>query len=446
MPATAQSTTLPEGSVINNCGTIKCTKDNTNEDDTMVKAAEKTRVEGDHCPKYFKGDKIYAKDNGVIYLGIIKCSAFRSSEEKTFWEYHVHFQGWSLRHDKWLLEDVIRPDTDEEARRLADVSKQKSLVLDREKKEKKAQAERCKKERKNLAVKGDRVGSTTSLGKKRKQNVHEPCNIVVTMEQYCSLPFTLQTILIDDRRKVTRIGRHVTQGYDPALCEDWTPPRFVHNIPVTTSVKDILNSFVRDKLKKDKDGNNVAGGKEARSDEYQNFSTEMSSLFDNMLPKYLLFKQERAQYLSLLKQQRNQPNVSGLHQTKGTRISPYRMSDLYGGEFLLRMLVRLPLVLSSIECVSSELLASKRNNPNECTLPLLEQWSTPYQKHNHSLGKCIAELIVYIQSNANNLLKGIYREPRKEEWTQYERTFAKNCTEQTENQQTFAENCVKPTI
>jgi len=430
----------------NECGTTICTKENVDENDTMVRASDKTLVEGDQGPKYFKGDKIYAKDNGEVYLATIKCSAFRSSVENSFWEYHVHFLGWSARHDKWLLEDLIRPDTDEEMRRLADDSKQKSFEQYREKKEKKAQLEKCKKERKNLTVKEDRFGGTASLGKKRKQNGHEPCNMVVTMEKYCSLPFTLQIILIEDRRKVTRKGRHVTQGYDPVLCEDWTPPRFVHNIPVTISVKDILKVFVKEKLKRVKKGSTVIENKEKGMDEYEKLSIDMASLFDIMLPKYLLFKEERAQYLSLIKQQRKQPNVPGIYHTTDSRVLPYRMSELYGGEFLLRMLVRLPLVFSSFESVSAELLSSELNNSSERTHPLLEQWNTLYQKHNHSLGTYITELIVYLQSNVKTLFRGIYREPRKEEWTHNERVFAKSCIKQTNDGETLAENHVKPTV
>jgi len=394
---------------------------------TMVKDSEQSPVEGDHCPKYFKGDKIYAEDSGSTYQAIIRCSAFRSSEEKTYWEYHVHFQGWSLRHDRWLQEDSIRPDSDEEARKLADMSKQRALEQ-RERKVKMAQIEKGRKDRKHVKVKGDRLHlASPAPGKKRKQSVHEPYAKILTMEQYCTLPFTLQRILIDDRRTVTRIGWHVTQGYDPVLCEDWTPPRFVHKIPVTISVKRILEAFVEMKLKQSKDDITVADNEETTRDKYQKFSTDMASLFDVMLPKYLLFTQERAQYLSFLAPQVEQETGPGSQQIIKNRTSHCRMSKVYGGEFLLRMLTRLPLVFSSIESVSSDLLTEKYDNSRKHTHALLKQWIIPYQKHNQSLGRHIAELIIYLQNNVKNLFKGTYRNPSLQEWTDNERAFAKKC-------------------
>lgn len=379
----------------------------------MTKDSKQSPVENDHCPKYFKGDKVYAADSGETYQAIIRCSAFRSLEGTTFWEYHVHFQGWSVRHDRWLQEDSIRPDSDEEARRLANISIQKGLEQ-KERRAKITQTERDRKEKKHLKAKEDKLGST-SPAKKRKQSVLESITKVLTMAEYCTLPFTLQIILVNDSRKVTRIGRYVTQGYDPISHENWAPPRLVHNIPATTSVNDILTTFVKN-VNHLEDDLNMARNEEARRIEYHKFSADMASLFNIMLPKYLLFKQERAQYLSLMQQGESQNDLGC-------------MSNVYGGEFLLRMLIRLPLIFSSITSVSSESLSERSNISSESTYPLLEQWRTGYQKH-HSLGRHIAKLIVYLQGRPK-LFKGDYRKPSPIEWTNDERAFAETCAKPT---------------
>ena len=348
--------------------------------------------------------KVFAREKGQIYEATIKkinAKVTLYDDEKNYMEYLVHFKGWSQRHNKWMRESNILPNTEENSR-LAAESKQKmndELNDRKEKKLKKLQAEKEKKER-----------------KKRKPKRKEEPQEVFTMEQNCELPFTLKTILVDDRSKVTRLGRYVAEGYDPdqLLCSNWVPPRLVHILPATVTVEMILRAFAKFKIKairKKKENDEPFTEEEAKEAlEFKAFSKEMIALFNTMLPKFLLYTQERNQYV------RNQKSKKENENQKDDEKS---CSQTYGGEFLLRMLVHLPMYLSTLSSASSNL----RPDPTVPGTKMLLQWRDLYQKEENSLGSKIRQLIVFLQTERKTCFKEMYRRPVSSEYTKGEEGF-----------------------
>ena len=350
-------------------------------------------------PKYQPNDKIYAKEREAIYQAVIRRSTFRTFQtnksknsnvnvssnvntdshqrQRHYWDYFVHFQGWNSRHDKWIPEDELMSDN-EESRAKAEQSKQKLRAIEKERREKKLKAEREKKERKEKMA----------AAKKRRLEMDNDttCN-TISLQECCQLPFTLKTILIDDRTKVTRLGWTVANGYDPdhQIYPDphWTPPRALHILPATITVHKILNQFIKVQIrnlqkhqthinseegintKESPDGYVSKANTSMNLDDviknYQSFVHDMIQLFDIMLPKYLLYTQERTQYLHLMSNDdkqsatkrdneedctnndiclQNKAEVAPASNTTIGRFNTLSASEIYGGEFLLRMLVQ----------------------------------------------------------------------------------------------------------
>lgn len=344
--------------------------------------------------------KVFAREKGQIYEATIKKINAKVSpydDEKNYMEYLVHFKGWSQRHNKWLRESDILPNIEENVR-LAAESKQKmkDAMNDRkEKKLKKIQADKEKKERKNRKLK--RKGQPTDN---------------LTMEQNCELPFTLKIILVDDKSKVTRRGRHVATGNDPdqLLGPNWIPPRLVHILPTAVTVEMILKAFSKSGIKviRKRKGNDEPFTEDEAKEalEFKAFSKEMIRLFNVMLPKFLLYREEQKQFRCHVGEQRLKM------ENENPKDDEKSCSQIYGGEFLLRMLVHLPMYLSTLASVSSKL----RPDPTVPGNEILLQWRDLYQKEENNLGSKIRQLIVFLQKERKTCFKELYRKPTSSEY------------------------------
>ena len=95
------------------------------------------------------------------------------------WCYHVHFNGWNSRWDRWVTEQDLFDDTIENRTRVAENSG-KAIAKSQSK-----QKEDTKKRKRGTATTTEN-GSNLQL-----------------ITRACELPFTLQTVLCDDRDKIT---------------------------------------------------------------------------------------------------------------------------------------------------------------------------------------------------------------------------------------------------
>ena len=126
----------------------------------------------------------------------------------------------------------------------------------------------------------------------------------VFYQEYCELPFTLCSILVDEYEYITR--------------NDFGSPRSVHALPARVSVKQVLQHYQRKRSDSES------------KERIRKFCEGLALLFDDALPICLLYREERPQYESL-------------QTDESLRLK--RSCEIYGTTFLLRLLRRLPILL-----------------------------------------------------------------------------------------------------
>ena len=441
---------------------------------------------------YRVGDVVFAEDkSSMLWEAIIKncklqptnkkkapssspsTSAAGSPATRTHeWKYLVHYQGWNARWDRWTDGSDLRRD---DPRVRAEAQRRHDEAAEREREHKARQREKREQQRsassssaaaarkRKKAVdgsggdNGDFGGGGTSddaasdgntaasksgkrrrmtspaASKSRSKAAGPPSRECVqsTLEMCCALPFTLRTILVDDKANITRLGRYVASGYDDVRCvPNWKPPRMVHVLPSALPVKILLQQFWKEKKKSIKENAKSAARmaknkeEEARSDfsdleagdiagikerqaaleiKWKNFLQGIIDLFDDALAPFLLYNQERAHYLAA-KMDHAQGRVEN-----GDGDAAPSASDIYGAELLLRLFVRLPQIVASSSCQSVE-------------APLF-----PDRASLTSFADCMSDLIVHLQKNKAACFKGRYREPKEIECTREEANFVKQC-------------------
>lgn len=285
-------------------------------------------------PPFVPYQRVFANEqDGSLYEAVVRKASWTGKH----WTFLVHYLGWNSRWDKWLPETEIFPDTEEVRSKQA-----------------KQQSKRKRREE-----------DSSALRKKRTEKGP-------TYEEYCELPFTLQTILADDRERIMRLGLDAPRGLDCDV-KNWRPARDVHQLPAKVTIRTVLDHFVKYK-KKEHAGDEIK--MQNAETKARAFVEDLATLFDEALPVCLLYHPERAQHLAT----QADPNLSGM-----------RKSDLYGCEFLLRFFIRLPVLLE----------AANMGNRKE-------------------LGSQLADLIVLLQKNRQVCFKARYREPRDEELNDWE--------------------------
>ena len=439
---------------------------------------------------YRVGDVVFAEDkSSMLWEAIIKncklqptnsknkkspsspsTSAGGSSATRTHeWKYLVHYQGWNARWDRWTDGSDLRPDDPQvraEATRRHDEAAEREREHKARQKEKREQqrsassssAAAARKRKKSVdggaemsddaASDGNATASKSgkrrrmaspATSKSRSEAAGPPSKecVQTTLETCCALPFTLRTILVDDKAKITRMGQYVASGYDDVRCvPNWKPPRMVHVLPSALPVKTVLQKFWKEKKKSTKEkakaaarmANNKEEEEEAISDysdleagdiagikerqaaletKWKNVLQGIIDLFDDALAPFLLYNQERAHYLAA----KMDPNVlrGGVEDGDGDGVAAQSASDVYGAELLLRLFVRLPQIAASSSCQSVE-------------TPLFSDRASLT-----SFADCMSDLIVYLQKNKVVCFKGRYREPKEIEWTREEANFVKRC-------------------
>ena len=279
------------------------------------------------------------------------------------WSFWVHYLGWNARWDHWMTSNLILKNTTEN----------QALFEQQERR----QEEKRRREQMEAEDK-----------KRRTKSRRRQCRQSTT-----DLPFTLQTVLVEECERITRTGWDSMHGYDfertlqttsgPPSCSYKKPARVVHNLPAAVPIRKLLSHFARKKIKslegaKEMPLSDEAQGKspeeskttteqqELTADQVQAFCHQLGQLFQEALPVCLLYPQERPQYDLLVDNKKN-------------------VLDVYGCEYLLRLYVRLPEV--------------------QDVFPTL--WN---------------ELLVLMQKNRQALFKGSsYREAEPEEWLEWER-------------------------
>lgn len=301
-------------------------------------------------PPYLPDQRVLCCDNNNsthYYEAVVRKVKFGSDNQ---WSFFVHYQGWNSRWDRWASDGELVPDTPEN--RKTHLKPKEPAVSSPSKKRK--------------------TDSSSSTGRKRKSTDSAP-KVVKMYEEYCELPFTLKTILVDENAYITRKGFDSPHFYD--LEPHHRPARSVHVLPANVTVKQVLQHYLKKR----------GGSKqedEMKREIVRRFCHGLGILFDEALPVCLLYPEEHPQY-------------EFFRRSDATKDK--RPCEIYGCEFLLRLFARLPY-----------LLQAESESDMEVNGPLL------------------GDLIVLLQKNRQSCFKPLYREPKYEELLDWEKTLADN--------------------
>ena len=321
---------------------------------TAIEASDNDDDDDEIRPKYRIDERVFCKEKTNMYEAVIRKTAFKDGK----WTYLVHFAGWNTRWDRWVEDHELCEPTEELRKEAAAAAREGKQV------KKVKQTDRKRKKRD-----GD-VTSGKNLGKRHAE--------IPSWEEYCELPFTLKTILIDEKDRIMRVSFRgpkagVDTDFDPG---QWRTARDVHNLPATVPIKSVLNFYVKMKRKEATTAEAAIHAEESA----RAFTKGLAMLFEEALPVCLLYHPERAQYLSIC----SSPTTKDLRKT-----------EIYGCEYLLRFFVRLPVILNDSVNTTSRLIT----------------------------GQHIVDLIILLQRNRSTCFKAKYREPMRDELNDYEKAL-----------------------
>jgi mortality factor 4-like protein 1 len=332
-------------------------------------------------PPFNVDERVFCKEGDAIYQAIIRKA--RRNNDGNGWSFLVHYLGWNARWDRWTSSDHLFSNTPENKLLLETKSQQHepitvpataSAVTDMPR----------KRGRNSLDSTSMR---TTKLQRKSTSTNIKRQTASATYADFCELPFTLKTVLVDDCERITRTAWDSQHGYDfenpyGAKRKHTKPARVVHNLPATITVRKILHHFRKKQIQSMDATVTSASLPGCRTTEQvQEFCLQLGQLFSEALPACLLYPEERPQYNALVKQQHEQRRDDCL-------------LDTYGCVHLLRLFVRLPALMMQKSYVGDHKTA-------------------------RTFGPLLAELLVLMQKN-KQLFGGIYRDATPDEWLDWE--------------------------
>ena len=320
------------------------------------------------------------------------------------WWYFVHFQGWRVKWDKWVVEEHLLEDTKEHremakermgaARSRSKKKKGKGKNVDKKKIDHKVWLEKKQREineernRTQKSGSGDKGDDEEAL----KRNQHLIDNdleevlqsgdaLHLIQENMSSFPFALKKVMNNEHQRVT----------EKAIGPNGYPQRMVADLPSPIPIRTVLvQKYCQSKKRVEKDGEENLKQTKAMEG-WVDMVDGLLSFFDSILPIFCLYKQEKAQLKSIMKNE---------------TLKDLKYSEIYGCEFLLRMLVRLPV-----------LLVDYRAEP------------LPRPKMKNILSK-VGDLIRYLVKNQGDVFRQTYRLPLENELMDTELKFwRKKCKE-----------------
>ena len=318
------------------------------------------------------------------------------------WTFLIHFKGWNARYDRWITASQLVPDTPEARQRYEQQQQEEQAEIEAQKKRQLAKKQR-KQQQQAAAAKPKSAAAASQPS---------PDDSLAS-----TLPFTLKTVMVEEWEKINRRGYEAPYGYDAELQQPTspgddtttsnkpkgTPARSVHALPAAVTIRQLLKHFEKKsrkdfKQKQEKEQRKAAAQPDAASSpdndttkeaqltaashqfkqQVRQFCNGLAKLFEEALPTCLLYAQERPQYQHYITEQR---------QSGEKKVS---VLDVYGCEFLLRLIVRLPM-----------LMGPGKRPPS-----------------------LVADLIVLLQQQRTACFKGSFRPPAyPHEWLDWERKY-----------------------
>ena len=334
-------------------------------------------------PTYLPDSKVLCRDENNhkhYYPAVVKkVKAVVPSTTKE-WSFFVHYLGWNSRWDRWASSIELIQDTPAN-RTLYLKAKERAAAKLASKKRKATEIQQNRKQQRKQQASAAAGGGSNN-----------PKGMVYLYEEFCELPFTLYTVLVDEETEITRKGYDNPKYYDHDVfssnigggtstsnkneqTQPYRPARNVHQLPAAVTVRQALQQYQRKR-----GGSNAADL--TKQNQVRKFCNGLGLLFDDALPVCLLYPEERPQYdyIRSKKQFQDQRNC-----------------EIYGCEYLLRLIVRLPPLLQAEPKLDMEIMA-----------PML------------------SDLIVLLQKNRQACFKNSFRRPKYEEFLDWEKDLVDN--------------------
>ena len=325
------------------------------------------------------------------------------------WTFLIHFKGWNARYDRWMAASQLVADTPESRQHYEQQLK---------KVESKRQAEVEAQKQKQLAKKQRKQPPTAKPKTTPASAVSQsfPDDSLVS-----TLPFTLKIVLTEEWESINRRGYEaISVTTASAKFKGSYPSRSVHVLPAAVTIRQLIKHFEK-KMRKDfkhkqekelqrrasqqdpvQENDNAKNEAQQQQQQQQQqqlekavnqnkvevrqFCSGLAKLFEEALPKCLLYAQERPQYQHYVLDKRE----------RGEKVS---LLDIYGCEFLLRLIVRLPILLMG------------KRPPS-----------------------FVSDLIVVLQQSRTTCFKGAFRRPEyPHEWLDWEREYFGDPTKKKKN-------------
>jgi len=260
-------------------------------------------------PPFQKDQRVWAQDpvTSRYHRATIRDLRWEATE----WKFRVHYQGWNSRWDRWLVANHIAEENQTENLRAAGL-----LTHGKETTETKEEDDDAENE--------EVIVNAAASGRKRKSDVAEPSKATSVSSRkrrttknrktlpyadYCELPITLQTVLVEEWERLTRPIQHTGKP----------PSRLVHSLPASVTIHQVLKHFAKKQKQEAASSGGSAENAAKNPSDVDDFCSSLSQLFQTSMPKCLLYNQERPQYEALLRD----PQLSG---------KP--LTDIYGCEYL----------------------------------------------------------------------------------------------------------------
>ena len=242
----------------------------------------------------------------------------RVAERKGQTEYFVHWKGWNKKWDEWLGGDRVMPRNPETMRVMKDINAEVRERMQARSSRKTGSAAS------GGGAKGGKGGSDGSRPAKRRR-----VDPATETEEYppgvirLNLSFPLKKLLVDDWEWITRKEHLIRIPKGPPAAAAASNEETGDGEPVPAAsftVSRVLQEFMEFKQ---------AQGQADRA--MRELIDGLRLYFDRALPTYLLYRFERPQFEEYVQGRPSEDQRS--------------MSEVYGAEHLLRLMVKLPSLL-----------------------------------------------------------------------------------------------------
>uniref|UniRef100_A0A7S1VJR8 MRG domain-containing protein n=1 Tax=Grammatophora oceanica TaxID=210454 RepID=A0A7S1VJR8_9STRA len=360
------------------------------DDDSSMMSSSLLTAEDDadeaeeNTPKFHPDEKVFVPESdGLLYEAVIKKTALSNGS----WKYLVHYLGWNSRWDNWIKQEDVDGDGKDHSPKIFKDTPETRRAMAQQKEEQQKEAKRKREAEEKANPNKKHHGGDSSSSSSAVSNWAMDC---------CELPFTLQTILVEDRERVMRLGLEAPHTQYDCDVRRWTPTRDVHHLPATVTIHHVLQHYI--KISSSSSAAN-ASDSSSSSSSAKAFVKELSDIFEEALPVCLLYHTERAQFQAV--------KADPALQTK-------KLVEIYGNDFLLRLCTRLPVLLMEEAAAAT---ASRQ-----------QQRKKEFSMH-------MTQLIQLLQKNRSACFKTKYRPPREEELNQWEIALRTGAAKQQKRQQ-----------